>query len=305
MAPRRPTSQATSSTRSLPTSDLGGANLAVVVLGLLSSVAFGAGDFGGGWSSRRAPVLGVAFVVAIVGLAVTVVAALVSREAFAASETVALAAIGGVCGTIGLLGLYRGLSVGRMGVVAPVTGVLAASVPVGVGVVLEGMPPPLVWLGIGSAIVAVLLVSRAAGAGGARSGLEFAVVGGLGIGLSQVFLGLIPEGSLYWALAVVKVGAGLFLVAVILVGQQSWRVPRRVLPAAVGVAVLDITGNGLFLLAAQAGDLAIAAILSSLYPVTTVILATVFLRERITRSHAFGIALAATAIACIAAGSAG
>ena len=66
-----------------------------------------------------------------------------------------------------------------------------------------------------------------------------------------------------------------------------------------------MAGNGLFIVAVQTGALAVAAVLSSLYPVTTVILATVFLRERITRSHAIGIALAATAIACIAAGSAG
>jgi drug/metabolite transporter (DMT)-like permease len=294
----------TSSTRFLSTIDSGGANLAVVAFGLLSSVAFGAGDFGGGWTSRRAPVLGVALVVAVVGLAAMVVAASVSREAFPAPETVALAAVGGVCGSIGLVCLYQGLSVGRMGVVAPVTGVLAAIVPVAVGVVLEGMPPPLVWLGIGAAIVAVVLVSRAAGGDGARSGLEFAVAAGLGIGLSQVFLGLIPEGSLFWALAVVKTAAGLFLVVVILVGRQAWRVPRRVLPAAVGVAVLDITGNGLFLLAAQAGDLAIAAILSSLYPVTTVILAAALLHERITRVHVAGIVAAATAIVLIGAGSA-
>jgi len=297
-----PTSPGTSSKRFLPTVDPGGANLAVVVFGLLASVAFGAGDFGGGWTSRRAPVLGVALVVAVVGLVAMVIAGVVSREAFPASETVALAAIGGVCGSIGLLGLYQGLSVGRMGVVAPVTGVLAAIVPVAVGVVLEGLPQPLVWLGIGSAIVAVVLVSRAAGGRGGRSGLEFAAVGGLGIGLSQVFLGLIPEGSLFWALAVVKVAAGLFLVVVILVGRQQWRVPRRVLPAAVGVAVLDITGNGLFLLAAQAGDLAIAAILSSLYPVTTVILAAALLQERVTRSHVVGITAAIVAIVLIGAG---
>ncbi|HET9346871.1 MAG TPA: EamA family transporter [Candidatus Limnocylindrales bacterium] len=132
--------------------------------------------------------------------------------------------------------------------------------------------------------------------------MEFAVAGGLGIGLSQVFLGLIPSGSLFWALAIVKVAAGLFLLAVIIVARQPWRVPRRILPAAIGVAVFDITGNGLFLLAAQAGSLAIAAILSSLYPVTTVILAATLLHERITRVHVIGIVAAIAAIVLIGAG---
>jgi drug/metabolite transporter (DMT)-like permease len=288
---------------SLPGAEAG-ANLAVVVLGLASAVAFGSGDFGGGWTSRRAPVLGVSLVVQVVGLAVMTVAALVTREALPGPGPAALAAIGGVVGVIGIVCLYHGLAVGRMGVVAPVTGVLAAVVPVLAGVVLEGALPPLVWLGVGFALLAVVLVTRAAGGEGGRSGLEFAVAGGLGIGLFTVFLGLIPEGSLFWALAILKASAGAFLVAVIVLARQPWRVPRRVAPAVVGVAALDITGNGLFLLAAQAGALAVAAVLSSLYPVVTVILAVALLGERVTRAHLVGITAAIAAIALIGAGGA-
>ena len=287
----------------LPGFDAAGANLAVVVLGLAAAVAFGSGDFGGGWTSRRAPVLGVSLVVDVVGLGVMAVVAIVAHEALPPSGPAVLAAIGGLAGVIGIVGLYHGLAVGRMGVVAPVTGVLAAGVPVLVGVVLEGALPPLVWLGVGLALLAVVLVTRAGGGERGRSGLEFAVAGGLGIGLSQVFLGLIPEGSLFWALAIVKASATALLVAVILVGRRSWRVPGPVVPAAVGVAVLDITGNGLFLLAAQAGALAVAATLSSLYPVVTVILAVTILHERVTRVHLVGIVVAIAAIALIGAGS--
>ena len=86
--------------------------------------------------------------------------------------------------------------------------------------------------------------------------------------------------------------------------RSAWRAPRRLLPAIAGVGVLDMAGNGAFILAVQTGALAVAAVLSSLYPVTTVILATVVLHERVTRSHAVGIALAAVAVGCIAAGSA-
>ena len=89
-----------------------------------------------------------------------------------------------------------------------------------------------------------------------------------------------------------------------LVTRSVWRPERRLVPAIAGVGVLDMAGNGAFILAVQAGALAVAAVLSSLYPVTTVILATVFLHERVTRSHAVGIALAVGAIACIAAGTA-
>jgi drug/metabolite transporter (DMT)-like permease len=285
---------------SLPGADAAGANLAVVVLGLASAVAFGSGDFGGGWTSRRAPVLGVSLIVQVVGLAVMTLAALASREPLPDAGPAALAAIGGLVGVIGIVSLYHGLAVGRMGVVAPVTGV-----PVVAGVVLEGALPPIVWLGVAFALLAVVLVTRAAGSEGGRSGLEFAVAGGLGIGLFTVFLGLIPEGNLFWPLAIVKLSAGALLVAVILVARQAWRVPRPVLPAAIGVAALDITGNGLFLLAAQAGALAVAAVLSSLYPVVTVVLAVTLLHERITRVHVVGIAAAITAIVLIGSASGG
>jgi drug/metabolite transporter (DMT)-like permease len=289
---------------SLPGADAAGANLAVVVLGLASAVAFGSGDFGGGWTSRRAPVLGVSLVVQVFGLVTMLVAALLSQEAFPEPGPIALALVGGVIGVVGIVCLYHGLSVGRMGVVAPVTGVLAAVVPVVAGVVLEGALPPLVWVGVVFALLAVVLVTRAAGSEGGRSGLEFALVGGVGIGLFTVFLGLIPEGSVFWPLALVKLSAGAVLVGVILVARQPWRVPRPVFPAAVGVAALDMTGNGLFLLAAQAGALAVAAVLSSLYPVMTVILAVALLHERVTRAHLVGIAAAILAIVLIGAGGA-
>jgi drug/metabolite transporter (DMT)-like permease len=249
-------------------------------------------------------VLGVSLVVQILGLAAMTVAALLTREPVPEPGPVALAAVGGMVGVIGIVCLYHGLAVGRMGVVAPVTGVLAAVVPVLAGVVLEGALPLPVWLGVGLAILAVVLVTRAGGGESGRSGIEFAIAGGLGIGVFTIFLGLIPEGSLFWALALVKLTAGAFLVAVILVARQAWRVPRPVLPAAMGVAALDITGNGLYLLAAQAGALAVAAVLSSLYPVVTVILAVAILHERVTRAHLVGITAAIVAIVLIGAGGA-
>ncbi|MFL5776341.1 MAG: EamA family transporter [Chloroflexota bacterium] len=271
---------------------------------MAAAVAFGSGDFGGGWTTRRAPVLGVSLIVNVVGLAAVAAAALLSEEPLPESGPAALAAIGGVNGAIGILCLYQGLAVGRMGVVAPVTGVLAAIVPVVAGVVLEGALPPLVWLGVLLAIAAVLLVTRAADHGSGRSGLEFAVVGGVGIGLSALFLGLVPEGSLFWALAVVKLAATVFLGAVIASARRPWRVPRGVIPAAAGVGALDIAGNGLFLTAAQAGALAVAAVLSSLYPVVTVILAVTILKERLTPTQVVGVAAAISAIVLIGVGAA-
>src|SRR5215210_1951806 len=135
--------------------DTFGPGVAVVVLGLGSSIAFGFGDFGGGWTSRRAPVLGVSLVVQLIGATLMAGAAAASREAPLTPGALALAMLAGVFGVGGIVSLYHGLAVGRMGVVAPVTGVLAASVPVAIGVVLEGPPPAVVAVGIALAFIAV------------------------------------------------------------------------------------------------------------------------------------------------------
>ena len=212
--------------------------------------------------------------------------------------------LGGVAGGIGITALYRGLAIGRMGIVAPVTGVIAALIPVSAGIVMEGLPAPLVLFGIGLAIVAVVLVSRVRDAEHVGpSGLGLALVPGVGIGSFSVFAAQISEGHAFGPLVVIRAAEGLLITAVVLVTRAAWRPERRLVPAIAAVGVLDMVGNGAFILAVQAGALAVAAVLSSLYPVTTVILAALFLRERVTRMHAIGIALAVGAIACIAVGT--
>jgi hypothetical protein len=167
-----------------------------------------------------------------------------------------------------------------MGVVAPVTGVLAASVPVAVGIALEGLPGPVVLVGIGLAIVAVLLVSITADAGpeGRPSGLPYGIAAGLGLGLLAVTLSRVTDGLVFGPLVILRAVQVVLVVAVVVVSGRAWRLERRILPAALAVGLLDMAGNGLFLAAAQAGPLAIAAVVSSLYPVTTVVLATLIRR---------------------------
>jgi drug/metabolite transporter (DMT)-like permease len=276
----------------------------VVVLGLLSAASFGASDFGGGLSSRRAPIFGVMLVASAAGVVLALFIALLTGEPLPEPGAAASASLGGVCGVIGLLGLYHGLAVGRMGVVAPVVGVVGASLPVVVGVAVQGAPQPAAAVGIGLAILAVVIVSRAPSVGDRPSGIEFALLGGLGIGLVSTLIGRLPEGSVWWPLVILKLSAIAVLVAVIVAGRRPWRVSPRALflpTAAVGVG--DMAGNGFYVLATQAGRLDVAAVLSSLYPVVTVVLAIVFLREQVGRSQAVGIATAAIAVALIAAGS--
>ncbi len=189
-------------------------------------------------------------------------------------------------------------------IVAPITGVLAAIIPVAAGIVLEGLPGPLVVAGIGIAIAAVVLVSRAQDEGGGRAGLREALVGGVAIGFFGVVIAQISDGHVFGALTVIRGVQAVLIAAVVIVARAAWRPQRSVVPAILLIGVLDMAGNGFYLLGVQSGALAVAAILSSLYPVTTVILATFVLAERLTRDHAIGIGLAVIAIAFIGLGSA-
>jgi drug/metabolite transporter (DMT)-like permease len=266
-------------------------------------VTWGTGDFGGGLLSRRTPLFGVVLASQLVGTVVALALAVVRGETLPTVPDVGWSVAAGLTGGIGISALYQGLAVGRMGVVAPITGVMAALIPVAAGIAFEGLPPPLVLFGIGLAFVAVVLVSRVTDEGAGPSGVGLALLAGTTIGLLGVAIAQISDGHVFGPLTILRASEAVLIGAVVMVGRQRWRSDRRLWPRLAGVGIMDMAGNGAFILAVQAGSLAVAAVLSSLYPVTTVVLATLFLHERVTRSHAVGIALAAVAIACIAAGS--
>ena len=288
-----------------PTADLLGPGLATVVLGLLSATAWGAADFGGGALSRRAPLFGVVLLSLVVPLVATLVLSRVIGEPIPSPDDVLFAVLAGIAAGIGILALYGGLAVGRMSVVAPVTGVLAASIPVAVGLVVEGISSPPVVAGIALAIVAVVLVSRIADDGiASESGLRWGLIAGVGLGAFNVLADRLSEDGLLGQLAIFKAVEAVLVGVVVLATRRPVRLPGRLLPAVALVGILDLVGNGAYILATQAGELAVASVLSSLYPVTTIILATIVLKERVTRGHAVGIALAGAAIVLIAGGPA-
>jgi drug/metabolite transporter (DMT)-like permease len=143
------------------------------------------------------------------------------------------------------------------------------------------------------------------GAAGSRSGLEFGLIAGAGIGVFNILVGELPAGQVFGPLVVIKVSATAVILATLVVARRPWRMPRQVVPIAVAGAVFDMAGNAFYVLATQAGRLDVAATLSSLYPVTTILLAMAFLGERVNRLHALGIAAALVAIVLIGAGSSG
>lgn len=270
---------------------------------MIAALTWGSGDFAGGMLARRGPVLAVVMVSQLVGIVIGFLLANLRGETMPLPSDVPWSVLGGLTGGIGIVALYRGLASGRMGVVAPVTGVIAAAIPVAFGIAVQGLPAPLAVIGIGLAIVAVILVSRVSDGRSGPSGIGLALVAGIAIGGFGVAISQISDGRVFGSLTIIRATQAALIALIIVAGRQAWRTDRKMLPAMVGVGVLDMAGNAAFMLAVQAGSLAIAAVLSSLYPVTTVVLASLLLHERVTRSHAVGIGLALVAIACIALGS--
>ena len=280
--------------------------LLVVTLGLLASLGWGIADFGGGLTSRFGPVLGVLgssqFASLIVGIALLTVI----HEPAMRDVDIAVSIAGGVFGAAGLALLYRGLATGRMGVVAPVAAVLTATLPVVFGFVTEGVPSLFAIAGIGFAVVSVILVSRSADAGDGRpSGIRYALAAGTIFGLFTVSASFLADDLFLSPLVVMRLASVLTIALFVIVQRQPWRVPRRLWPALVAVGVVDMAATAAYLGAIAIGPLSIAAILASLYPVFTVILAALVLRERVTPSHAAGIAAAGLAVALIAGAPAG
>lgn len=281
--------------------------MTAVLLALGAAVAYGLSDFVGGVTSKRVSPWSVALVAQLAGGVVVLILAM-ALEGSPTGTDLRWAVVAGVANGIGTGFLYRGLSSGRMGVVAPVSGVGAALVPVVVGLVMGERPSALVWLGIGAALPGIWLVARSrepedvAGERPRTGGTLDGVLAGLGFGALFAALAQIPESAGFLPLALNQLVAGIVIVAMALALRAAW-VPRE--PAAAFGAVsgvLGATATGAFLLATQSGFLTVTAVLASLYPACTVLLAATVLREHIHRSQAVGLVLCGVAVGLVAGG---
>ena len=276
--------------------------LLVVVFGLLSAASWGVADFSGGLASRRSTALAVVLFSQPVGGLIFLALALARGETSLPQADLVWSVLAGATGPTALVFFYRGLATGRMGVVAPIAGVIGAAVPVVVGGFLEGAPETAQAAGIALGLASVLLVTWSArGSGAGFTGISDAILAGVGFGLFFVFLGQVQGGGAFAPLVVARLVAALVIVGVVILTRASWRLSRASLAPAVISGVLDASGNLWYLLASQQGRLDVAAVLASLYPVVTVLLAAGMLHERIGRVQALGIAAAIGAIVLIAA----
>jgi len=280
-------------------------DLVTALLGLASAAAWGAGDFSGGLAARRSPLLGVLALGQGAGVVLIALLGMARREAAPSAASLGWALAAGAAAAVGLAALYRGLAIGRMAVVAPISAVLSAALPVAWGVLSEGLPPATRLAGFALALGGIWLVGRSGepgqpGAG--REGLLLALVAGTCFGAFLILMHLCAEGGTFWPLAMARGTAFLLVLGVALSrgGTSTWVPARAALPLVLLSGALDAGGNALFVLASQAGRLDVAAVTSSMYPASTVVLAAALLRERVSRPQGFGIAAVLGAIALIA-----
>jgi drug/metabolite transporter (DMT)-like permease len=275
-----------------------------VLLALFAALAYGTSDFLGGVGARRHPAWAIAFTGQLAGAAamLTLAVFVPGTPGWADFGWAALAGVGGAVGTAFL---YRGLASGRMGLVAPVSAVGAAVLPVVAGVVLGERPSLLVWLGLVVAIPGIWLVSREpvqSPGDEVRRALLDGAIAGLGFGLLFIALAQVPASAGVLPLAANQLIGAVCTVVLATVLRQTWRPRGRTIGWGASAGVLGATATALFLAATQVADLAVAAVLTSLYPAVTIALAAIVLRERIGTTRAIGLVLCLACVGLVAAG---
>jgi len=273
-----------------------------ILLGVGSAAAWGTGDFAGGLAARRAGGMLVTGGAQLVGFAVLLVAVVILRPAAPPLSTLLLGALGGIAGGLGLAALYRGLAMGAMGLVSAVSGVGGVLLPLAVSALLWGTAvQPIQLAGVGCALVAIALASGATTRGVSRDALLLGLVAALGFGLWFVFLDRAAEHGQLWALVASRGSASLVVGGGALL-RSDRRPLRRVAPLIALAGLLDVTANGMVVVAFMTIPVGIAAALSGTYPLATMILARVALGEALPRLGLAAVALAVMGIVLISLG---
>ena len=274
--------------------------MTAVALALGASALWGVGDFLGGITSRRLAAVTVVAFSQVVGLVAVLAVAAVAGGSFLGVEGIAAACAAGLAGAIGLGALFRGMAIGAIGVVAPISA-SAAVLPVAVGLVRGERPEAIQLVGVALALVGVFLVAREPEAvRGLAAGVPLALLAALGFGSFFVFIDRASQDDVLWAIVVARVSSSTFTLAFAF-ARRKLRVPRDALPTLVAIGVFDTAANVLLAFALNEGLVSLVSVVASLYPVVTVLLAIAVLRERPSRSQALGGATALAGVGLISA----
>ena len=281
--------------------------MVAVVLALSSSLCWGTADFLGGLQSRRRPLVTVLLVAQVAAVTFGAIYVIASQDAFPDAGPALLATGAGAAGCLALAAFYRGLAIGTMSIVAPISAT-GAAVPVLVGVASGERPGVVQVVGIALAMVGIVLAARepsdAPPSGpGARTSIGLALLAAVGFGTFFVLLDRATEhGGAPWSLLLVRAGEVAMLGALALV-------QRPTMPSGLGdaaplllIGTIDFAATAFFALATEHGLLSIVSVVGSLYPAVTVVLARVVLAERVSRSQELGVIATLAGVVAISAG---
>jgi len=271
-----------------------------IAAGVVSALSFGAGDFAGAVAARRAGALVVVAGAHFVGLVALLVGVLIVRPEMPGASAIALGMAAGVAGVIGLAALYRGMSLGSMGIITSLSGAGSLAIPLVAGAVLGASITPIQLLGVGCAAAAAAAASGASRDELGRRALALAAVAAVAFGAWYVLIDLAARaGDPLWALVFSRATS-----ATIATAMAFGRLDRSTFPIGIVIAagLLDVGGNAFYVVARDLIPIGLAAALSGLYPVVTMILARVILGERLPRLGQLGVALALLGIVLISAG---
>lgn len=269
-----------------------------ILYGLFSSASWGAADFIGGLASKRTSPLRVLYLAEIAGFIPFLFLALILREPLPPARDLLTGALASLTGLAGLLFLYRALAEGQMTIAAPVSALFAAVIPVIFGSLTLGLPTIETLAGFGLAFLAVWLISQTNGMNWrfSLSDLRLPLLSGIFFGFYFLLIHKATLHAFFWTLTAARFSGFVALGVFALLARQSPMPPRETWTLCIFNGLIDIAGNGFYVLSSHAGRIDVAAVLGALYPAATVILARVFLRERTLPIQNLGIAFAFLAI---------
>ena len=268
-------------------------------LSLLAATSWGGGDFAGGLATKQVNVFRVVAVAHGVGLIAMVAMALLTGEPIPPAASLGWGAFAGFIGAFGIAALYRALAVGRMGVVAPVAAVVTGVLPVLLGTYTDGLPDRVQLGGFVLALLSIWLLAGPTANENSRSGIGLAALAGVMFGLFLIAGKQAGHHGIFWPLVAARLVSASLMGLIVLSSPRDPRPLGRVLWVVVVSGLLDSAGNALFIAATRHGRLDVAAVLSSLYPASTVLLARILLKERIAKWQGIGILCALTSVALI------
>ncbi|MFK7801079.1 MAG: EamA family transporter [Anaerolineae bacterium] len=269
--------------------------------GLLSSLIFGSGDFCGGLASKKNNVFTVVVGAHLIGGITMALLAVIFGESFPTLIDMGWGAAAGIVGAAALMLLYRALSAGRMGIVAPIAAVVSAAIPIVWGAIFDGFPTWVRMFGFAIALIAVLFISLDENSGRPKlAEVWMPFLAGAGFSFFFILVDQISTGSVFWPLVSARItSVSLFGLYGWITGKLSW--PEKGTMLTIGLAgIFDTLGNAFFILSTQAGRFDVASVMGSLYPASTIFLARFVLDERLIFVQWIGVVLAAVAVVLIA-----